>query len=528
MKYLLALDAGSGSCRSVIFTIDGKEIGFASREWYHPTLPQYPGSQVFETSQNWKLICESIKEALGKTNISSSEIAAVSTTSMRFGSVLFDEDENEIWAAPNTDARANEQVIEALKEEHFEIFYRITGDGLTLCDLMRWMWVKKQLPEVWRKVKHFTLISDWVLYRLSGRFVSDPSIATSSGIFDISKRRWSEEIAELYSIPLEMAPEINESGTVIGEVTAKASQDTGLARGTPVVVGGGDTMAGLVGSGVVEKGTSSVIGGSHWQQTYLSDKPIFDSQARIRVSPYMIKNLWMLETNSVFIGLTMRWFRDAFCGTEKTIAKEMGVDTYYLMEKMAEKAPPGSNGLITVFANLYNAKQWVHAAPAFIQFDVTSPDKFGKKEFIRRIEEDAALQSFGNLNSIWDAAGFHPDASVEIVFSGGASKGFLWPQILADVLGLRVKVPVVKEATAFGAAICAGVGLGIYNNVSDAARELVKWDKTYEPDMENHETYLDLYNKWRKAYEYSLNMADEGIVKPMWRPQGTVDRKSLK
>jgi autoinducer 2 (AI-2) kinase len=517
----MALDAGTGSCRSIIFTAEGTEAGFGFREWYHPTIPQVPGSQTFETKRNWKLICESIRDSLANSKVSPDEIASVSATSMRYGSVLYDQEGNEIWAAPNMDARAEEQVREAIEKGYFNKFYRITGDGPTLCDLMRWLWVRRYNPKVWKKVKHFTLISDWIIYKLTGRFVTDPSIANSSGLLDVSKRIWSEEIAELYSIPLELAPEIHQPGTVVGEVTSKASEETGLSKGTPVVISGGDTMAALIGTGGIEKGVSTIIGGSMWQQTYLWDKPIFDPQTRVRLSPHIMSDLWMLETNSVFPGLTMRWFRDAFCEEEKEKAKMMGVDPYYLMEKLASKAPPGSNGLIAIFSDLFNTRRWIHAAPAFIQFDVTSPEKFGKGEFIRRIEEDAALQSFGNLNIIWEVVGFKPNDDYSITFCGGASKGFLWPQIISDVMGVKVKVPKIKEATGLGAAICAGVGAGIYSSIYKAAKELVRVERMYRPDLKNHELYMALYSQWRKVYQYCLEMVDKGITKPMWKAAGT-------
>ncbi len=516
----MALDAGTGSCRSIIFTKEGMEIGSGGREWFHPTDPQYPGSQIFEAKQNWKLMCESIRESLAKARVKPGEIAAVSATSMRYGSILYNGEGDDIWAVPNMDARANDQVSEALEKGYFEKLYTVTGDGPALCDLMRWMWVKNHLPEVWKKVSHFSLISDWVIYRLSGRFVSDPSIANSSGLLNVSTRTWSNELAELFNISLEIAPEIHESGTMVGEVTSQASKETGLVEGTPVVIGGGDTMAGLLGSGGVEKGVSTVIGGTMWQQTYLSDKPLFDPQRRIRLSPYVTPHLWMLETNSVYPGLVMRWFRDAFCDMEKMVAKDLGVDTYFIMEKMAEKAPPGSKGLITIFSDLFNTKRWIQAAPAIMQFDITSPEKSGKKEFIRRIEEDAAFQSYGNLNTIWEVASFKPKDSLEIIFCGGAAKGFLWPQILADVSGFKVKVPVIKEATALGTAICAGKGVGIYDSVTDAAKTLVKWDKIYEPNMKNHEVYLNLYDQWRKVYQICLTMTEKKIVKPMWKAAG--------
>ena len=521
MQYVMALDAGSGNCRSIIFTIDGEEISSGSREWLHPSLPGYPGSQVFDAAQNWALMCASIREALEKGRVGAQQIAAVSATSMRFGSILYDGKGMELWGAPNTDSRAREQVVEAVRNGHFEQFYRITGDGFTLCDVMRWQWVKKNLQELWSKVRHFTLISDWILYRLTGLFVSEHSIAASSGLYDIFRGSWSQELAGLFGIPPGFCPEIAKSGSVIGKVHRKAAGETGLSEGTPVVVGGGDTMAGLVGTGGVDQSISTVIGGTHWQQTFLSRGAGVDPHSRVRVSPHMVPDLWMYETNAVFIGLAMRWFRDTFCQQEKHSSESTGCDAYHLMEKLAEHASPGSNGLQAMFANLFDVKKWVHGPSAFMQFDVTAPHRFTRGEFIRKIEEDAAFQSLGNLLHIWEAAGIQPDSSTEVVFAGGASKGFLWPQILADVMGKRVKVPVVKEATALGTAICAGVGIGAHESVTSAARSLVKWERVLEPDAENHELYATLYKRWRELYRRMLELTNEGLLEPMWKPAGT-------
>jgi autoinducer 2 (AI-2) kinase len=522
MQYLMALDAGSGNCRSIIFTVDGREMACSSREWLHPTLPEYPGSQVFDTGLNWRLMCESIREALEKSGVSPLEIAAVSATSIRFGSVLYDAEGKELWAAPNTDSRASDQVIEAVENGLFDRFYAITGDGFTLSDVMRWRWVKKNLPELWEKAVHFTLISDWILYRLTGEFVSDPSIAASSGLFDIFRGTWSEELADIFGIRLGMCPRVGESGAVIGTVHEEAAKQSGLAPGTPVVIGGGDTMAGLIGTGGVEANVTTVIGGTHWQQTFLSDRSGVDPHTRVRVSPHMVPGLWMFETNAVFIGLAMRWFRDAFCQEEKKGASAAGTDAYVLMEELARKAPPCAGGLTALFANLFDVRNWVHGPSAFMQFDVTAGQRFGKGEFIRVIEEDAAFQSLGNLTNIWEATGFEVKPSTEIVFAGGASKGFLWPQILADVTGKRVRVPVVKEATALGTVVCAGVGIGAYRSISDGARRLVKWERELTPDGENAELYRRSYRRWRELYRKMLELTDLGLVRPMWKPAGAV------
>ena len=121
------------------------------------------------------------------------------------------------------------------------------------------------------------------------------------------------------------------------------------------------------------------------------------------------------------------------------------------------------------------------------------------------------------MELVRDATGNAPD---EIIFAGGASKSPLWCQILSDVLGLPVKVPVVKEATALGAAILAGYGIGIYPSIAEAAKKLVKIDKTYTPNMENHKTYLEMYEPWRQAYAAQLELCDRKLTKNMWIAPG--------
>ena len=109
----------------------------------------------------------------------------------------------------------------------------------------------------------------------------------------------------------------------------------------------------------------------------------------------------------------------------------------------------------------------------------------------------------------------------QVVFAGGASKGFLWPQILSDVFGITVKVPIIKESTALGAAICAGVGVGIFQNLKETAKHMVKWDRTFEPNETTHRKYVKLYDRWSKVYKRSLGMVEEGLVQPMFRAAGT-------
>jgi len=516
-RYIAAIDAGTGSGRCVIFDLDGRQIAAASREWSHATIPTAPGSRVFDTEANWNLLCQSTKEAIDRAKIRPEQIRAVSATSMREGMILYDAEGKEIWGCPNADARAGVEAIQLIKKGLARKIYFTGGDWTSMTSPPRFLWIKRHQPDIYKKTAHMTMIGDWILLKLSGRFVTDPSLGSSSDLFDLSRRTWSDRIIDLCGLKREIFPEVYEPGTIIGEVTTQAERETGLKSGTPVVAGGADTQLGLVGIGAVRPFKTTAIGGSFWQQTIVTAKPVIDPKIRLRTLCHCVPNLWMTEGIGFYCGITMRWFRDAFCEYEKELARKEGVDPYYLLEKQAATVPPGSNAVIPIFANVMDAKRWINAAPSFMQFDIEQPMASGKKECFRAIEESAAYVAYGHQSVIESVTRHKPK---EMVFCGGASKGFLWPQILADVFGLTVRVPVVKEATALGAAICAGVGAGLYPNVPDTAEKLVRWERTFEPNDSNHATYMKAYQHWRKVYDKCLEMVDEGLLDPLWRGAG--------
>ena len=516
--YVMAIDAGTGSCRVAIFDQMGNQKSIAQREWSHPSLPQYPGSQVFDTQTNWNYIRLCIKEAMEKGGISPDQIKAISSTSMREGIVLYDNDGKEIWACPNADSRADKEARYLVKRGLAKKIYFKAGDWVSITAPARLLWIKKHEPNLFKRIAHITMLSDWIIYKLTGQYVTDPSNGSSSNMFDLEKREWYNEITELCGLSPEVLPEVFGSGTIIGEVSRKASLETGLKEGTPVVVGGADTQIGLVGVGRIMPNCFTVIGGSFWQHTVILNKPLIDPEIRLRTLCHAVPDQWMMEGIGFYCGISMRWFRDAFCQFEKEQAEKLSVDPYLLMEKQAANVPLGSNGVIAILSNLMNAKEWIHASPSFLQFDVTNPLASGKKECIRAIEESAAYVAYGHMKIIEDLT---QQKFKDIVFTGGASKGFLWPQILADVLNVRVYVPVVKESTALGAAIFALIGIGVYKDLSSAVKNIVKFEKVYEPDSSRHEKYILLYNKWLEVYDRCLKIVKEGLLRPLWKAAGS-------
>src|SRR6202007_890465 len=191
----------------------------------------------------------------------------------------------------------------------------------------------------------------------------EPSCGSSSGMFSLARRTWSAQIAEICGISPDVLPEVADPGTVVGQVTAEAAGQTGLRVGTPVVAGGADTQLGLLGAGV-RAGEFTVLAGTFWQNTVLVDRPLIDPAVRLRTLCHVTPGEWMLEGIGFYCGMSMRWFRDAFCADLVTLAHSRGADPYELMERDAAAAPAG--GVVAIMSNVMNARRWVPASPVFL------------------------------------------------------------------------------------------------------------------------------------------------------------------
>lgn len=519
MSHTLAIDLGTGSCRALVFNLDGQPIATSQREWSHPPIPGVPGSQSFDTGRNWPLIAACVREAIQASGLQPADIKAVSATSMREGMVLYDAEGREIWACPNVDSRASSEADELVRAGLAARIYDVAGDWVSITSPARFWWIRNHEPEIFKAIAHMGMLSDWVLYRLTGRFVTDPSAGSSSNLFDLASRTWSPEVLEWVGLPASIVPEVLEPGSLVGGVSQAAAAETGLAPDTPVIVGGADTQLGLIGIGIGSPGRLALLGGSFWQLTVVTDRPLIDPDARLRTLCHAVPGQWMTEGIGFYCGIVMRWFRDAFCDPERAEAVRRGIDPYALMEELAASTPAGANGLVAIFSNVMNAKSWVQASPSFIQFDVDNPAATGRAACIRAIEEQAAYATRGHLKIIEELTGTTYD---ELIFTGGASRGRLWPQIVADVTGLRVRVASVTESTALGAAIFAGLGAGLYRDLPEALAGIVRFDDPIEPNPDNVAAYAGLFERWSAIYQRVLEMSDAGLVRPMWRPAGAM------
>ena len=507
-RYFLVLDAGTGSIRSIIFDTLGNQISIAQYEWEHIAEAGVAGSMGFDFVRGWELARKCIGESIATSGINPAEIVAVSASSMREAIVVYDSEKRELWGVANVDGRSGEEAsylkktFPSLESES----YAISGQTFALSAAPRLLWLKSNCPSLYEKARYFTMISDWILFKLSGELASEPSNAGTAGSFSLQNRNWDKREFEQCGLKDMFVP-IRESGEILGQISAEASNETGLSTKTLVVMGGGDVQIGTAGLGASALGDAVVLGGSFWQQVVNipSDARLSDAML-LRVNPHVVQGMSQAEGITFFTGLVMRWFRNTLgCGK-----------SYTELEAMAKTVPLGSYGITPIFSDRMNYGEWIHASPSFIGLGLDE-SKYNVASMFRALEENACIVSAINLENIKAFSGVSPTS---ITFASGAANGSLWSQILADVTGLEVRVPVVKEATALGVAMACGIGAGVYKSFEEAGKEIVKIEQTYEPNMVNHAQYGEIKEKWLKVYAKQMELVREGILEPMWKAPG--------
>ncbi|WP_226551372.1 autoinducer-2 kinase [Celeribacter naphthalenivorans] len=509
MQYFLAFDAGTGSGRAVLFDQTGAEVGAVGQEWWHKSDPRFPGSMDFDTQGNWSTLARCCRELIAKTGVDPKDIKAVSATAMREAFVLHDAQGDEIWACANVDARADAEV-RGLKADHpglEEDIYALSGQTYALGALPRLIWLRSHMPEVFENARALTMLSDWVLYRLSGALSSEPSNAGTTGLIGLTDRAPVAAAFEVAGLSPDLMPRSVSTGEVVGQVHAKAAEVTGLAVGTLVVAGGGDCQTGALGLGVVNEGDCAVLGGTFWQQVVNVPLSLRDPTMNLRINPHVVPGLNQAEAISFFTGAVMRWFRDAF-GQGKS---------YTELEAASKSVPPGAHGIIPIFSDVMRYGEWFHAAPSLLNLSI-DPETSGPAAIFRALQENAAIVAHRNLKAVFELSGKQPE---RIVFAGGASKSAHWAQILADVTGLPVVTPKVKEATAQGCAIAAATGASLFSSLTEGGAAWSALEAEFTPNADLKPLYDEAGSRWERAYAAQRDLVTSGITTSMWQAPGT-------
>lgn len=516
--YSMAIDAGTGSVRAVLFSETGAELASASRDWIHLPVDGVPGSMQFDTETNYRLIVDIIGEVLAKDPAYSRELVAISATAMREGIVCLDTDGHEIWACANVDARAVSQVTDLMADASLErSIYGRCGQTFALAAQPRLLWIKENDPHTYDRIDTVLMLSEWVLYRLSGELAMEPTNGSTSGLLNLETRDADNWLLESCGLRGDVVPTVVESGTRIGRLLPELAEQWGISREVAIVVGGGDTQMAAVGTNVMSAGQGLIVGGTFWQQAVNIPGPGVDPDMRVRVNCAADPHLWWAEAIAFHVGTSLRWFRDTFAAAEAQEAHRRGTTIFRVLDEAAEATPIGSYGIIPIFSDTMNYKAWKHASPSFLNLPIGMSGAETRAGMYRALLENAAIVSALNLAMVEEFSGVELGT---VTFAGGGSVSKIWARILADVTGLHVQVPVVKESTAAGAALCGFVGAGTAASIAELSPSWFRLDYAVEPDTTHHSHYADVTERWKAAYAPQLALMNQGITTSLWRAPG--------
>ncbi|NHJ85065.1 MAG: xylulokinase [Asgard group archaeon] len=493
-QYLVSIDIGTTGGRTIIFNDKGEIIRSAYVEYpsYYPTP-----TEVEQHASDWWLVAKkTINETLESSKIRVSDIAGVSVTNQRETIVPVDKNGEALSRAIVWQDRRTTKECHEIKEKIGEDeIYNITG--LTVDPYFsgpKILWVKKNIPQAFNNAHKFLLVHDYIQMKLSGEFITDFSNASRTMLFDINTLSWSDKILNMLEIPKEKLPKPIASGTKIGEITKEAADETGLPAGLPVIAGGGDQQCAAIGVGVTKKGRVKATTGTGTFLLAFLEKSQRDPKHRVLCSCHAMPGSFVYEASIFTTGSILRWFRDNFASAEKSIAPNLNLDCYDLLDMQAKSIPPGSEGVLLLphFVGA-GAPYWDPNARGLI-FGLSLGHT--RNHIIRAIMEATCYEIKTNLQ-VFSELGVKVE---ELRITGGASRSSTWNQIEADICGLPVSKGKIEEATALGAAILAGVGSGVYKTIQNASEEMVAIAERQEPKAENVKIYNKYFEVYRKLY----------------------------
>jgi xylulokinase len=481
MTHVLGIDVSTTATKAVVVDERGRVVESASSS-YDLSTPR-----PLWAEQDPELWWTAAVEAIRQLTVDPASIAAVGLTGQMHGLVLLG-DGGEILrpAILWNDQRSAAQCDQMRNRLGLAELVRITGNdafpGFTAPKLL---WVREHEPDVYRRIAQVLLPKDYVRCKLTGGYATDRAGAGGTLFLDLESRDWSRPLLDAFVIPPAWLPKTHEGTEVTGRVSAEAAAATGLRPGTPVVGGGGDQAAQAVGVGAVEAGVVALTVGTSGVVFASADRPLVEPRGRLHAFPHAVPGKWHVMGVMLSAAGSLRWYRDV-------VAPEVDFDA---LVAEAAAVEPGAEGL--TFLPYLSGERTPHADPhargAFVGLTL----KHGRGHLTRAVLEGVAFGLRDNL-ALMAEVGLGDVGEVRI--SGGGVQSGLWRQILADVLGVELVAVGTVEGAAFGAALLAGVGAGVWETVEEACGEAVELGERTRPGAEGAAAYEVLYRRFREHY----------------------------
>lgn len=478
MRYLLAIDAGTTSVKAGLFAANGQCLGI-SREEYQLDTPFADYAQL-DPEIYWQACIKTVRMVIQSSSIDAESVASIAVSSQGETTITLDAHGRAIFPAMVwLDNRAAKQA-EALAKIFNKTVYDHTGipEVIPTWPACKIQWIRENEPDVFAKSAKFVLVQDYLIYRLTGRIVTDGSVSCTSMNFDILKNAWWRDVLDAIGIREDQLPEIVPPGTWVGTLSSEAASLLGLTVRTGVVTGGMDQSVGAIGAGNIRAGIVSETTGAALTIQVSIPSPDVDKNKLIPVYCHSVPGEYLFVPVCPTGGMAYKWFRDTFAALEISQAEKDGTDSYDLLTALAAEIPAGSDGL-TMLPHLmgaYSPDPNPSARGSFTGFTLSHT----RGHFARAILEGVAFLLKRNLE-VLEKAGV---VASEIRSTGGGARSALWNQIKANVCGVPVVTLENEDTALLGDAILAGVAANVFGSIEEGCRQMVALKDKIAPNAQ--------------------------------------------
>lgn len=485
--YLIGVDLGTTGCKSIVFDYNGNIVGQSYIEYSIIKT----GDCCIEQDADlwWQLVKKSISEAIKDSGVSSEDVKAIGISSQGISFVPLDSNGNTLCNAINwLDSRPVVQTCKIREIFGDKDIYCRTGKRISPnYTLPKLMWLKEEIPGIYEKTDKFFMGLEYITYRLTGKVVTDYSMASGTMAFNVSTRSWDKEILDACGLDIGTLPQTSYAGILVGEIDPAVAAEMGLHRNMKVVLGAQDQKCAAIGAGIKE-GIATVSLGTATAISSISRKPIFDSKMRVPCF-CLDEKRWILESVICTSGISLKWLKN-------TLFEHV---TYGGMDRLAESAVPASNGLF-FYPHMEGASTpyWRNDIRGFMYGFTLSTSR---EDIIRAFLEGIAFQIKINLDVQEEINSRQID---EIRIFGGGSNSELWCRIIADITGKAVSVLYTSEIANLGAAVLAGIGMGVYRDSEDALSRIELVKKRFKSEKSMHNRYCGIYEEYMEIQDKIL------------------------
>lgn len=485
MSLLLGIDIGTSSVKALVFDSASCQVLAAHGQEYSIHTPK-PGYAEQDPEDYWQATVASVRQVIAQAG--SNAISAISFSGQMHGTILLNQALKPIapaiiWA----DARAVHEPAELLaRVPHWaQIAGTNPASGFQISTLA---WIAKHHPEWLTQTHRVILPKDYVRLKMTGEALTDVSDAASTGAFDVAKGEWSHELIHAARVSLTIFPSVAASSQQVGTLRTEAAEALGLPVGVPLIAGCADQPAQAIGSGLVHRGMGSVTIGTGGQ-VFIPYQPqgVLQTDAALHVFNHAVPDMWYVLGAILSAGSSMRWLR-GIVGLQDT------PDAYKILSAEAAQVPVGAQGLR--FLPYLFGERTPHMDPQASGGWIGLRYHHTRGHMARAVMEGV---SFALRDALTLALSL--GASVDsMVIAGGGAESHVWRQILTDVLGVPLKKSRQQEQACLGAALLAGVGIGVYADVASACQSIVSYDEPTLPDTAHQRLYNNFYAQYRTLY----------------------------